>query len=60
MAMEALLDGEAEALTRKAIEMALDGDGPAMRLCLDRLCPPPAATATCRSPCRRSRARPMP
>ena len=40
LAMEALLDGEAEALTRKAIEMALDGDGPAMRLCLDRLCPP--------------------
>jgi hypothetical protein len=35
-----LLDGEAEALTRRAIEMALDGDGPAMRLCLDRLCPP--------------------
>jgi hypothetical protein len=40
LAMEALLNGEAEALTRKAIEMALDGDGPAMRLCLDRLCPP--------------------
>ncbi|MGH1572670.1 DUF5681 domain-containing protein [Methylobacterium sp. P31] len=40
LAMEALLDGEAEALTRKAIEMALDGDGPALRLCLDRLCPP--------------------
>ena len=39
-AVEAILDGEAEALTRKAIEMALDGDGPAMRLCLDRLCPP--------------------
>ena len=39
-AVEALLDGEAEALTRKAIEMALSGDGPAMRLCLDRLCPP--------------------
>jgi hypothetical protein len=38
--MEALLDGEAEALTRKAIEMALNGDGPALRLCLDRLCPP--------------------
>jgi hypothetical protein len=39
-AVEAILDGEAETLTRKAIEMALDGDGPAMRLCLDRLCPP--------------------
>lgn len=39
-AVEAILDGEAETLTRKAVEMALDGDGPAMRLCLDRLCPP--------------------
>jgi hypothetical protein len=38
-AVEALLDGEAEALTRKAIELALDGDGPALRLCLDRLLP---------------------
>ena len=40
LAMEAILDGEAAALTRKAIELALDGDGPALRLCLDRLCPP--------------------
>lgn len=40
LAVEALLDGEAEALTRKAIELAKDGDGPALRLCLDRLCPP--------------------
>lgn len=40
LALEALLDGEAEALTRRAIEMALEGDGPAMRLCLDRLLPP--------------------
>ena len=40
LAIEAILDGEAETLTRKAVEMALDGDGPAMRLCLDRLCPP--------------------
>ncbi|MCJ2025163.1 DUF5681 domain-containing protein [Methylobacterium sp. J-067] len=40
LAVEALLDGEAEALTRRAIEMALEGDGPAMRLCLERLCPP--------------------
>ena len=35
-AMQALLDGEGEALTRKAIEMALSGDGLALRLCLDR------------------------
>ncbi len=40
LAAEALLDGEAERLTRKAIEMALSGDGTAMRLCLDRILPP--------------------
>ena len=37
--MEALLEGEAEALTRKAVELALAGDGLALRLCLDRLLP---------------------
>ena len=37
--MEALLDGEGEALTRKAVEMALAGDALALRLCLDRLLP---------------------
>lgn len=40
LAIEALLEGEAEALTRKAIDLALDGDGPALRMCLDRLAPP--------------------
>ena len=40
IAAEALLDGEAEALTRKAIELALDGDTTALRLCLERLMPP--------------------
>ena len=39
LAVEALLDGEAEALTRKAVAMALAGDTLAMRLCLERLCP---------------------
>src|SRR3954447_20439553 len=39
LACEALLDGEAEALTRKAVEMALDGDTVALRLCLDRIAP---------------------
>ncbi|MCJ2109128.1 DUF5681 domain-containing protein [Methylobacterium sp. E-041] len=39
LAIEAILDGEAEALTRRAIELALDGDGPALRLCMDRLAP---------------------
>src|SRR5215475_9848913 len=40
LAAEALLDGEAEALTRKAVEMALGGDTVALRLCLERLVPP--------------------
>ena len=37
--MDALLDGEAETLTRKAIEKAKDGDITALRLCLDRIAP---------------------
>ena len=36
----ALIDGEGEALTRKAIDMALAGDSVALRLCLERLAPP--------------------
>jgi hypothetical protein len=40
LAIEALLDGEAEAITRRAVEMALEGDTTAMRLVMDRLCPP--------------------
>ncbi len=39
-AVLALLEGEGEALTRKAVEMALAGDGAALRLCLDRIAPP--------------------
>jgi hypothetical protein len=39
-AAELLLDGEAEALTRKAVEMALAGDPAALRLCLDRTVAP--------------------
>jgi hypothetical protein len=39
-AVMALLEGEAEALSRKAVEMALAGDGVALRLCLDRIAPP--------------------
>ena len=38
-AMQALLDGEGERLTRKAIELALAGDAMALRLCLDRMLP---------------------
>lgn len=36
----ALIEGEGEALTRKAIDMALKGDSVALRLCLERLAPP--------------------
>lgn len=37
---EALLDGEADAITRKLIEKAREGDTTALRLCLERLLPP--------------------
>ena len=40
LAIQALLEGEGEALTRKAIDMALAGDTVALRLCLERLAPP--------------------
>jgi len=36
----ALLDGEAEALTRQAVTQALEGDTTALRLCLERIAPP--------------------
>lgn len=39
-AAQALLDGEAEALTRAAVQLALGGDTTALRLCLERLIPP--------------------
>jgi hypothetical protein len=35
VAAEALLDGQAEALTQKAVDAALEGDTTALRLCLD-------------------------
>jgi hypothetical protein len=40
MAAQTLLDGEAEALTRRAVELALEGNLAALRLCLERLIPP--------------------
>lgn len=40
LAVEALLEGDAERLTRKAVELALDGDTTALRLCLERIAPP--------------------
>ena len=39
LALEALLDGESAALTRKAIELAKNGDLQALRLCLERILP---------------------
>jgi Family of unknown function (DUF5681) len=48
LAAEALLEGEAERLTRKAVELALAGDTVALRLCLDRLLPPRKAGRTVR------------
>jgi hypothetical protein len=40
LAIQVLLDGEGEALTRKAVDMALAGDTTALRLCLERIAPP--------------------
>ncbi len=40
LAAEALLSGEAEALARRAVELALEGDTTALRLCLERIVPP--------------------
>jgi hypothetical protein len=40
VAMEALLDGESTTITRKAIELAKNGDMTAIRLCLERILPP--------------------
>jgi hypothetical protein len=39
MAVQALLEGEAEALTRKCIDLARGGDTTALRLCMERLAP---------------------
>src|SRR6202040_3057603 len=40
LAAAAFLAGESEALTRRAVELALAGDPTAMRLCLERILPP--------------------
>jgi hypothetical protein len=39
LAAEILLEGEAEAPTRRAIELALEGDTTALKLCLERIVP---------------------
>ena len=40
VAAEQLLDGAAEVITQKAIDLALKGDTTALRICMDRLVPP--------------------
>jgi hypothetical protein len=40
LALQALLDGEGEAITRKAIRLAKAGNESALRLCLERLLAP--------------------
>ncbi len=37
--LQSLLECEAEAITRKAVEMALQGDRVALRICMERLIP---------------------
>lgn len=40
MAVMNLLDGSSEKLTEKAVELALEGDVSALRICIERLAPP--------------------
>ena len=47
LAIESLLQGQAEALTQTALTKALEGDSVALRLCMDRIAPlPKDATVT--------------
>lgn len=39
LAVEALLNGEAEAITRTCVEKAIQGDMTAIKVCLDRIAP---------------------
>ena len=41
LAIESLLEGQAEALTQTAISKALDGDSIALKLCMERIAPAP-------------------
>ena len=40
LALEALMDGQAETITQKAVDLALEGDTTALRLCLERILSP--------------------
>ena len=39
LAVESLLEGQAEQITQTAISKAIEGDGVALRLCLERIAP---------------------
>ena len=41
LAIESLLEGQAEALTQTAFTRALEGDSVALRLCMERIAPAP-------------------
>ena len=41
IAIESLLQGQAEALTQTAVTKALEGDSLALRLCMERIAPAP-------------------
>ena len=41
LAIESLLQGQAEALTQTAVQKALEGDSVALRLCIERIAPAP-------------------
>ena len=41
LAIESLLQGQAEALTQTAVSKALEGDSLALRLCMERIAPAP-------------------
>jgi hypothetical protein len=45
LAVESLLQGQVEVLTQTAINKALEGDSVALRLCMDRIAPPPKDAA---------------
>ena len=45
LAIESLLQGQAEALTQTAVTKALEGDSVALRLCMERIAPTPKDAA---------------
>ena len=47
IAIESLLQGQAEVLTQKAVTKALEGDSVALRLCMERIAPAPKDQSGC-------------